>query len=230
MDVNAQVTENTEAQPITEQNPEVGQNIEEKGAIPYARFKEVISQKNSLAGELNQIKAQLESMQASPQAQSQPGISTVEDLLAHVQSLVDTKLNEAYETKLKPVESYVTESRFSSGVERYFSDPAKAEVRQEMDAYTAMLDPQSQQFLKQQIMNGNYRMLDAVYHQIKAEKGQSAQTQAYANAQGMAQVAQQPQPFRTIRTGEPSINEIKQGALQTGNFKEFFKSIAPQNK
>jgi hypothetical protein len=231
MVVNEQVvSQPTEAQPL-EQNPEMGQHIEQevslqdKGAIPYARFKEVIAQKNQLAERLSQLESR---MQQAPTQAVQNEMNTVEDLLGMVQQMVDTKLNEAYETKLRPVESYMQNSQFSSNIERYFATPDKADVRAEMDAYTATLDPQSQAFLKQQIMAGNTRMLDAIYYQIKAEKGTQAQQQVQQQVQGMARHANQPQPFRTVRTGDPTISDIKQGALQSGNFRDFFNAIAPQ--
>jgi len=211
-----QPTMGQEAQPQMEQQPQ------EQGNIPYARFKEVIAQKNQLA-------AQLASLQQQPQTQAvQNEVNTVEDLLSVVQKLVDTRLNEAYETKVKPVESYVQNSQFNANVERYFSDPKKAEVRAEMDAYTATLDPESQRFLKAQLVNGNTRMLDAIFYQIQAERGHQVQTQAQAQTRGMAEAAAHPMPFKTIRTGEPSLGDIKQSAIQTGDFKNFFHSIAPK--
>jgi hypothetical protein len=227
-----------EVQPQTVQNPEMGQNIEQtvqpqsQGAIPYSRFKEVIGQKNELAAKIAQYEQilanQAVQQPAYQQPQSAPQINTVDDLLGVVQSLVDQKLNQAYETKLKPVEGYMQNSQFTSNVERYFSDPAKAQVRAEMDAYTASLDPQSQEFLKQQIRVGNTRMLDAIHYQILAEKGQSVQQQANQQAQGMANIAQQPQPFRVVRQGDPTLQDIKQNALQSGNYKNFFAAIAPK--
>jgi hypothetical protein len=219
-----------EVQPQTVQNPEMGQNIEQiqpqaQGAIPYSRFKEVIAQKNELANKIAQYEQMLNQPQAQNPGQSQ--VNTVDDLLGVVDKLVEQKLNQAYEQKLKPVESYMQSTQFNSNVERYFGDPAKAQVRAEMDAYTATLDPQSQQFLKQQIMAGNTRMLDAIHYQILAEKGQFVQQQANQQAQGMASIAQQPQPFRVVRQGDPTLQDIKQNALQSGNFKNFFAAISP---
>lgn len=204
------------SQPQAQQNPQY---------IPYDRFKQVIDQRNQYQAELQKLATQ---QQGYTDTTPQSGINTVDDLLGLVEQKLDARLNKVYEEKLKPVESYVHATQFNANVERYFSDQSKAAVRQDMDAYTATLDPDTQQLLVKQIRSGNTQLLDAIYYQVAAQRGANVQTQTTQNVASMANMAQQPQPFRVIRQGEPTFDDIKQNALQTGNFKDVFKAMSPK--
>lgn len=231
------------AQAQQEHQVSLGENIQlgtqnqipqaQSNYVPYDRFAQVIAERNELKQALQsgQVRPELQrftQVQQTPQGIQPQSIGTVDDLLTAVSQMVENKLSQTYESRIKPVEEYVYRTQHGANLERYFSDPARSSVRQEMEAYYRQLDPQSQQFIDAQVLRGNTNWLDTIHAQVLSQKGMVAQQQATQSVQGMANVAQQPQPFRVIRQGEPTFEDIKQNALQTGNFKDVFKAISPK--
>lgn len=208
------------AQPVMEQQPSMPQSI------PYSRFAEVVAQKNAALEQLNQYQ-QMQAQQ--PQQSSQGRLETVDDLFSAVDQKVQRKLEEAYQARLAPLEQGMKDYRFQGTIENYFaSSPDKAQLRADMDAYTATLTPQEQNFLKESIAQGRTQWLDNIYYTVATQKQNSLVNQASRQNQQSAGFAQSPQQFRTIGAVEPTLGDKIQNAKQTGKWNDVFASLVPR--
>lgn len=208
------------------QTPAQGQ-AQIENAIPYHRFKEVNEQKNLLAQEVALLRQQM----VAPQSrQTGPQVETVEDLFKVMDERLNGKAKEFEEQRLKPLEQKIQTQNFDNNVDRYFANPEKAAVRDQMDAYTATMGADERDFLISQVAKGNMRLLEAIYHQVRSEAQGNTQAQAQAQANATAKVATQANPYRVIRDGQQSIQDLKQNAIQSGNFKSVFEALAPKTK
>lgn len=185
--------------------------------VPYDRFKEVVEERNKL------IEA-LQSIQQPAQQVSQPSVQqgvdysnmTAEQYAKYLEQKMDSKLASVYQEKVAPLNDYVNNLQFSNKVESYFSDPERAKLRAEMDAYTATLTPYEQQTIKQSVLSGNTRRLDEIYYTVANERQRQAQGLANQQIQNTIPQATSPQGYRTINTVAPSFNEKLSKAAQQG--------------
>lgn len=222
--------ENTQTQPVVNQAP-----VQEAApqaapqAIPYDRFAQVVAQKNALQEQLNQVAAQM----VQPQVQGQPAsrpIETVEDLLGVVKKEISESLGNAERTRLAPLENQLKDYRFQNTVEGYFQNPDRAALRQDMDAYTASLTPQEQQFLKDSVAAGRTQWLDQIYYAVATTKQNSLVNQANQQSQQSAGIAQTPTQYRSVGTVEPSLKDRINNAKQNGDWGSVFNSLIPPQK
>lgn len=216
----------------TEQNtqPGVSQVIQSviENTVPYSRFKEVNAERAELASKVQQYEQSLaQQSQPQPQANGQPMPSTVDELINHVMSQVDNKLNTAYQEKLAPIEQRLQTERFSSAVENYFSTPEKAALRTEMDAYTLTMTPQEQSFIKERITAGDTKWLDNIYYAVASQRQANAQQQAAAQANKSAFRATTPTPYKSVNTVPLSRQDYINQAKQTGDWSSMFAQMIP---
>jgi hypothetical protein len=219
---------NQAAQPV---NQPVAQPQQQEpqapSAIPYDRFASVIAERNSLRDQLNQVAGQIAQAQPQP-SNSVGGINTVEDLLSVVEQKVSARLGDAERTRLAPLENQLKDYRFQNTVEGYFaSSPEKAQLRQDMDAYTASLTPQEQAFLKDSVANGRTQWLDNIYHSVAQQKQSSLVNQATKQSHQNAGIAQTPTQYRTFGQVEPTLGDKINQAKQTRDWSSVFKSMVP---
>lgn len=199
-------------------------------AIPYDRFASVIAERNSLRDQLNQVAGQIAQAQPQP-SNSVGGINTVEDLLSVVEQKVSARLGDAERTRLAPLENQLKDYRFQNTVEGYFaSSPEKAQLRQDMDAYTASLTPQEQAFLKDSIANGRTQWLDNIYHSVAMQKQNSLVNQATQQSHQNAGIAQTPTQYRTMGQVEPTLGDKINQAKQTRDWSSVFQSMVPPSR
>lgn len=220
--------ENQQTQPVVNQAPQE-QAAQVPQAIPYSRFAEVVAERNALRDQVGQIVMQPQ--QAPVQPSIGVGINTVEELLAAVDRSVEGKLNNAYQSRLAPLENNIKDYRFQNTVEGYFaSSPEKSQLRADMDSYTASLTPQEQQFLKDSIAQGRTQWLDNIYHTVATQKQSSLVNQANQQSQQSAGIAQTPTQYRTLGQVQPSLGDKIQNAKQTRNWSSVFQSMVPPSK
>lgn len=208
------------------QTPAQGQ-AQIENAIPYHRFKEVNEQKNLLAQEVALLRQQMGSV-TQPKQSGQ--VETVDDLIRVMDERLNGKAKEFEEQRLKPLEQKIQTQNFDNNVDRYFANPEKAAVRDQMDAYTATMDEEDRAHLMARVAKGDMRRLNEIYHQVRSEAQGNTQAQAQAQANATAKVATQANPYRVIRDGQQSIQDLKQNAIQSGNFKSVFEALAPKTK
>ena len=226
MDNNNQVAQPVN-QPVAQPQEQVQQAPQ---AIPYDRFASVIAERNSLRDQLNQVAGQIAQAQPQP-SNSVGGINTVEDLLSVVEQKVSARLGDAERTRLQPLENQLKDYRFQNTVEGYFaSSPEKAQLRQDMDAYTASLTPQEQAFLKDSIANGRTQWLDNIYHSVAMQKQNSLVNQATQQSQQVAGIAQTPTQYRTMGQVEPTLGDKINHAKQTRDWSSVFQSMVPPSR
>lgn len=226
MDNNNQVAQPVN-QPVAQPQEQVQQAPQ---AIPYDRFASVIAERNSLRDQLNQVATQMVQAQPQPSTPVQ-GINTVEDLLSVVEQKVSARLGDAERTRLQPLENQLKDYRFQNTVEGYFaSSPEKAQLRQDMDAYTASLTPQEQAFLKDSIANGRTQWLDNIYHSVAMQKQNSLVNQATQQSHQNAGIAQTPTQYRTMGQAEPTLGDKINQAKQTRDWSSVFQSMVPPSR
>lgn len=226
MDNNNQVAQPVN-QPVAQPQEQVQQAPQ---AIPYDRFASVIAERNSLRDQLNQVAGQIAQAQPQP-SNSVGGINTVEDLLSVVEQKVSARLGDAERTRLQPLENQLKDYRFQNTVEGYFaSSPEKAQLRQDMDAYTASLTPQEQAFLKDSIANGRTQWLDNIYHSVAMQKQNSLVNQATQQSHQNAGIAQTPTQYRTMGQVEPTLGDKINQAKQTRDWSSVFQSMVPPSR
>ena len=112
-------------------------------SVPYTRFQEVIQQKNEMAQRLAAYEAQQAQMQQSAvNANAAPQINTVDDLLNVVRQDVRNELEQAYASKLKPIEDQFQRTNLVTNVERYYANqPEASKIRGQIDQYFDTLTP-----------------------------------------------------------------------------------------
>jgi hypothetical protein len=181
--------------------------------VPYDRFKEVVEERNKL---LQAIQQAQQPVQQPVTGQVDYNNMTAEQFAKYIEQNVENKLNSVYQEKVAPLNDYVTNLQFSTKVEHYFSDPEKAKLRAEMDAYTATLTPYEQQAIKQSVLSGNSRRLDEIYYTVANERQRYAQGLANQQIQQTIPQATSPQGFRTINTVAPSFNDKLSKAAAQG--------------
>jgi len=219
---------NQAAQPVNQPVAQPQEQVQQAPqAIPYDRFASVIAERNSLRDQLNQVATQM--VQAQPQPSTPVGgINTVEDLLGAVRSEISSQLGNAQKTYIAPLQEQVKDYRFQNTVEGYFaSSPEKAQLRQDMDAYTASLTPQEQAFLKDSVANGRTQWLDNIYHSVAQQKQSSLVNQATKQSHQNAGIAQTPTQYRTFGQVEPTLGDKINQAKQTRDWSSVFKSMVP---
>lgn len=226
MDNNNQVAQPVN-QPVAQPQEQVQQAPQ---AIPYDRFASVIAERNQLRDQLNQVATQMVQAQPQPSTPVQ-GINTVEDLLSVVEQKVSARLGDAERTRLQPLENQLKDYRFQNTVEGYFaSSPEKAQLRADMDAYTASLTPQEQAFLKDSIANGRTQWLDNIYHSVATQRQNSLVNQATQQSQQVAGIAQTPTQYRTMGQVEPTLGDKINHAKQTRDWSSVFQSMVPPSR
>lgn len=196
-------------------------------AIPYDRFKEVVDQKNQLAAQLNEYQSVLQQSHATRQDTNQP--QTVDDLMNVVNSQVEKKLQDAYNTRVAPLEKTIQEQAFTSQLANYFSSPEKAQFFDDINAYTATMRPEEQSFLRSQIIAGNTRWLDTIYHTVRVSKQSNAQNAANQVAAQSANYAQSPTQYKQVVTPSLSRQERIAQAQKTGDWSSFFAPLVPNS-
>lgn len=202
--------------------------------VPQGRFNQVYAQNKAMEQKIAQYEQELARVQQTAQPQptnSGSGINTVEDLLSVVEQKVSARLGDAERTRLQPLENQLKDYRFQNTVEGYFaSSPEKAQLRQDMDAYTASLTPQEQAFLKDSIANGRTQWLDNIYHSVAMQKQNSLVNQATQQSQQVAGIAQTPTQYRTMGQVEPTLGDKINHAKQTRDWSSVFQSMVPPSR
>jgi len=199
-------------------------------AIPYDRFASVIAERNTLRDQLNQVAGQMAQAQPQPSTSVQ-GINTVDELLNAVNQTLDKRFSQAETTRLAPLENQLKDYRFQNTVEGYFaSSPEKAQLRQDMDAYTASLTPQEQAFLKDSVANGRTQWLDNIYHSVAQQKQSSLVNRATQQSHQNAGIAQTPTQYRTMGQVEPTMGDKINHAKQTRDWSSVFQSMVPPSR
>jgi len=194
-----------------------------QNAIPYQRFKEVVDQKNQLADQLSQLS---QSQQQAYQQQN-AGPQTVDDLMNVVNSQVEKKLQDAYNTRVAPLEKTIQDQAFTSQLANYFSSPDKAQLFDDINAYTAGMSPGEQQFLRNEIVKGNTRWLDTIYHTVRVSKQSQVQNSANQVAMQSANYAQSPTQYKQVVMPSLSKEERIANAKKTGDWSQFFANLVP---
>jgi hypothetical protein len=218
-----------QAQPVAPQ-PSVDND---GNRIPYPRFQEVVGQKNALAEENARLKSVLGQVSntLNPQ-ETLPQFETAEQLAKYIEDKtnrnVEQKLNEAYERFIAPIQQKEMLSVYGNGVEKYFaSDPQAAEIRADMDAFTATLPDWKKQALIQGVMNNDYDMLNSIKSRILESKAKNIQGQVSQSLHAQVPMAQAPQPFRTVASIPASKETLIANAKATKDWSGVFNSLGP---
>ena len=185
-------------------------------SVPYDRFQQVIQQKNEMAQRLAAYEAQQQA-QVAQQPASQ--INTVDDLLNVVMSSVDQKLNQAYDTKLKPIEEHVTKTNLVANVERFYAgQPEAAKVRGQIDQYFDTLTPDYQNFIKQSIVKGDTSVMNNLYYAVIAQNRAQSNQVVQQSVQQQAVMAGSPQPYMTLQANPVSFQDKIKNAAAAGPY------------
>jgi hypothetical protein len=200
-------------------------------AIPYGRFAEVVAQKNQAAAEVQALKEQMKNLAnvitGQPSKSNLPKFETAEELTEYTikmaEDRVSAKIQEA-EQKLLQRDRVMT---FTGQVENYFSaNPNAAQLRNEMNAYTAGLNQDMQEAIINSVAQGRTDMLDMIYSLVAAQNQGKLKNMAEENRNRQAPMATGPNTFRSVRVGEPTWGEQIKQARDTKNFLGVWGQVA----
>jgi hypothetical protein len=176
----------------------------------------VIQQKNEMAQRLAAYEAQ---QYQAPQQSATPQLNTVDDLLNVVRADVKKELDQAYASKLKPIEEQFTKNSLVANVERYYaSNPEAAKMRGQVDQYFDTLTPDYQNFIKSSIVKGDSSVLNNLYYAVIAQNRTQSNQVVQQNVQQQAQYAGSPSPYMTMNTQPVSFQEKIATAAKAGAY------------
>lgn len=188
-------------------------------SVPYNRFQEVIQQKNELAQRLAAIEAQIGQQPQVVQQDATPQLNTVDDLLNVVRQDVKKELDQAYASKLKPIEEQFTRTSLVNNVERFYaSQPEAAKVRGQIDQYFDTLPADYQNFIKSSVIKGDSSVLNNLYYAVIAQNRTQSNQVVQQNVQRQAPTAGSPSPYMTINATPISFQEKIKNASQGGAY------------
>lgn len=206
--------------------PEVHSAVSQ--SVPYDRFREVIQQKNQLAQEVEQYRAQMAQSQYQPQQtmqQQTPQINSVDDLInvvrSDVKSEIRRELEQAYQTRLKPMEDRITRTDLVTNVERFYAgNPDASKVRGQIDQYFDTLPPTHQNFIKDSITRGDSSVMNNLYYAVIAQNRTQSNQVVQQAVQQQAQMASMPSPYMTMQSTplsfQDKINQASKGGAYGG--------------
>ena len=215
--VQGQNVNTVEVAPVEPQQPQ---------SIPYSRFAEVVAQKNEYAQRLAAI--QQPQQPAAVNADPYANINDIQGLVNAVKQETLKEVQSQYQREVLPIKQQLESQAFNGVVENYFSSPEKAQLRQDMDNYTASLPENEKQFLKQAILQGRTQYLDHIYYTIANQKQMQMQQMASQNANQNSAAAQTPQQYRTAVMPQQTLHDKIGNAQQSGNWSSVFDSLVPR--
>ena len=202
-------------------------------SIPYSRFAEVVAEKNATKTQLQAMEQKLQQMAnviSGGQQGSLPQFQTAEELVAYVNKQVDDKLEAAKKEYIEPIQQRDKLMTYNSIVEGYFSQRQEAaQIRHQMDAYTATLPQEEKSLLQEMIvgqgLRGRTDALDWIYSVVASQNQNQIQQATEESRQTQANQAFSPQPYRVMRQVEPTTQESIAQAIQKNRLKPDFSGV-----
>lgn len=196
-------------------------------AIPYDRFQQVNSEKNEYKQKYDELQGQISEYLRTHNATAQnnvdeePVIEDIKDLTAYM----DRKVQEY----VAPLQQQQLQQNYNSNLENFFASDLKAkELKEEIDSYYRGLPENDRINIANAVASGNMSRLNEIRAFVAEQRNNNLQTMANEAVQGEVNKAFSPQATKVVRQGDPTPSDLIKKGKETGNFNDFFRTLANQ--